>query len=72
MHCRNKMYFQIVLPAFFVSLAMIFTLILPALVEEPELEISPWIYPTKVSTSYSFLLLNILWSTFGYNIVLNF
>ena len=31
----------------FVCLAMIFTLILPALVEEPELEISPWIYPTK-------------------------
>ena len=72
MHCRNKMYFQIVLPAFFVSLAMIFTLILPALVEEPELEISPWIYPTKVSTTYSFLLLDILWSIFGYNIVFIF
>ena len=28
---------------------MIFTLILPALVEEPPLEISPWIYPTRVS-----------------------
>lgn len=66
------MYFQIVLPAFFVSLAMIFTLILPALVEEPELEISPWIYPTKVSTTYSFLLLDILWSIFGYNIVFIF
>jgi len=31
----------------FVCLAMIFTLILPALVEEPELEITPWMYPGK-------------------------
>ena len=44
-----KIYSKILLPAFFVCLAMIFTLILPALVEEPPLEISPWIYPTRVS-----------------------
>ena len=48
---RNKKGFvcEIILPAFFVCLAMVFTLILPALVEEPPLEISPWIYPTKVT-----------------------
>ena len=45
-----KLLSQILLPAFFVCLAMIFTLILPALVEEPPLEISPWIYPTRVSS----------------------
>jgi len=46
---RNKKGFicEILLPAVFVCLAMIFTLILPALVEEPELEITPWIYPGK-------------------------
>jgi len=46
---RNKKGFicEIVLPAFFVCLAMVFTLILPALEEEPPLEITPWIYPTK-------------------------
>jgi len=46
---RNKKGFicEIILPAVFVCLAMIFTLILPALVEEPELEITPWMYPGK-------------------------
>ena len=41
---------------------MVFTLVTPGLVEEPELEMSPWIYPSKVSSerfkyiSYNFLL----------------
>ena len=33
------------LPAIFVCLAMIFTLILPPLEEQKPLEISPWMYP---------------------------
>ena len=40
--------FQILLPAAFVCMAMAFTLILPPLVEEPQLEIDTGIYPGKV------------------------
>ena len=47
---RNKkgIMCEIIMPAAFVCLAMCMTLILPGLEEEPDLEISPWIYPTKV------------------------
>ena len=45
---RNKKGFfcEILLPACFVCLAMLLTLILPALEMEKALEISPWNYPT--------------------------
>ena len=45
---RNKKGFfcEILLPACFVCLAMLLTLILPALEMEKPLEISPWNYPT--------------------------
>ena len=39
-------YFQILLPACFVCLAMLLTLILPALEMEKPLEMHPWNYPT--------------------------
>ena len=47
---RNKkgILCEIIMPAAFVCLAMCMTLILPGLEEEPALEMSPWIYPTKV------------------------
>ena len=44
---RNKkgMLCEILLPAMFVCLAMLFTLILPPLEEQKPLEIHPWMYP---------------------------
>ena len=48
---RKGLLCEIVMPALFVCLAMTMTLILPGLSEEPSLEISPWIYPTKVQRS---------------------
>ena len=54
---RNKkgILCEIIMPAAFVCLAMCMTLILPGLEEEPALEMSPWIYPTKVlSPKYSY------------------
>ncbi len=36
---------QIILPALFVCLAMLFTLILPPLEEQKPLELHPWMYP---------------------------
>jgi len=39
-------YFQILLPAAFVCLAMVFTLIVPPLENEQPLELHPWNYPT--------------------------
>ena len=38
---------EILLPAFFVCLALVFSLVLPGLVEEPPLQVSPWLYPTR-------------------------
>ncbi|RWS11247.1 ATP-binding cassette sub-family A member 7-like protein, partial [Dinothrombium tinctorium] len=35
---------EIVLPAVFICFSMVFTLILPPVVEEPPLEINPWLY----------------------------
>ncbi|XP_023327394.1 ATP-binding cassette sub-family A member 2 [Eurytemora carolleeae] len=51
---RNKKGFmcEILLPAAFVCLAMGFTMILPPLVEEPEMEMSPWLYPGKGGPNY--------------------
>ncbi|XP_043218216.1 ATP-binding cassette sub-family A member 7-like [Amphibalanus amphitrite] len=46
-HCRRNvkgLFCEIILPAFFVCLSMLFTLILPPLEEEPPLELSPWVY----------------------------
>ncbi|XP_037086261.1 ATP-binding cassette sub-family A member 7-like [Pollicipes pollicipes] len=46
-HCRRNvkgLFCEIILPAFFVCLSMLFTLILPPLEEEPALELSPWTY----------------------------
>ena len=42
----NLTLFQILLPACFVCLAMLLTLILPALEMEKPLEMHPWNYPT--------------------------
>ena len=52
---RNKkgILCEIIMPAAFVCLAMCMTLILPGLEEEPPLEMSPWIYPTKVFSTKS-------------------
>eukprot|EP00094_Tigriopus_californicus_P002639 TCALIF_02551-PA protein Name:"Similar to Abca7 ATP-binding cassette sub-family A member 7 (Rattus norvegicus)" AED:0.06 eAED:0.06 QI:3223/1/1/1/0.88/0.92/28/283/1389 len=46
---RNKkgMLCEVILPAAFVCLAMLFTLILPPLEEQKPLEIHPWIYPSS-------------------------
>ncbi|RWS28570.1 ATP-binding cassette sub-family A member 7-like protein [Leptotrombidium deliense] len=43
---RNSrgLFCEIVLPAFFICFSMVFTLILPPVVEEPPLELSPWLY----------------------------
>ena len=35
---------EIILPAFFVFLALLFTLLIPPLSEEPSLELLPWLY----------------------------
>jgi ATP-binding cassette, subfamily A (ABC1), member 1 len=35
---------QIILPAVFVCLAFVFTMIMPGLQEEPQLELQPWMY----------------------------
>ena len=42
----NVIFVQILLPALFVCLAMMLTLILPSLEMEKPLEMSPWNYPT--------------------------
>ena len=67
---RNKkgILCEIIMPAAFVCLAMCMTLILPGLEEEPPLEMSPWIYPTKVfypkTTILGFKSLNCLTTNF--------
>ena len=53
---RKGLLCEIVMPSLFVCLAMTMTLILPGLSEEPALEISPWIYPTKVQINLSYIL----------------
>ena len=43
----KKLYPQVLLPAGFVCLAMVFSLILPAFTEYPSLELQPWMYEPK-------------------------
>nr|XP_055026150.1 phospholipid-transporting ATPase ABCA1 isoform X1 [Misgurnus anguillicaudatus] len=51
---RKGIIAQVVLPAFFVCLALIFSLIVPPFVEYPNLELQPWIYGAPQNTFYSF------------------
>ncbi|TRY85186.1 hypothetical protein DNTS_030944 [Danionella cerebrum] len=51
---RKGILAQVVLPAFFVCLALIFSLILPPFVEYPNLELQPWMYGAPQNTFYSF------------------
>jgi ATP-binding cassette subfamily A (ABC1) protein 1 len=44
---------QILLPAAFVLLAMIFTLIVPGIYEQPALELQPWMYGDKMWAFFS-------------------
>jgi len=43
---------QVVMPAFFVCLALIFSLIVPPFVEYPNLELQPWMYGAPQNTFY--------------------
>ncbi|KAF4110511.1 hypothetical protein G5714_007542 [Onychostoma macrolepis] len=45
---------QVVMPAFFVCLALIFSLIVPPFVEYPNLELQPWMFGVPQNTFYSF------------------
>ncbi|XP_026071559.1 ATP-binding cassette sub-family A member 1 [Carassius auratus] len=51
---RRGIIAQIVMPAFFVCLALIFSLIVPPFVEYPSLELQPWMYGAPQNTFYSF------------------
>lgn len=51
---RKGIIAQVVLPAFFVCLALIFSLIVPPFVEYPNLELQPWMYGAPQNTFYSF------------------
>ncbi|OQR74440.1 ATP-binding cassette sub-family A member 1-like, partial [Tropilaelaps mercedesae] len=44
---------EIILPAFFVFLALLFTLLIPPLSEEPSLELIPWLYGPPNSVFFS-------------------
>uniref|UniRef100_A0A8C2Q7P8 ABC transporter domain-containing protein n=1 Tax=Cyprinus carpio TaxID=7962 RepID=A0A8C2Q7P8_CYPCA len=46
--------YSVVMPAFFVCLALIFSLIVPPFVEYPNLELQPWMYGAPQNTFYSF------------------
>jgi hypothetical protein len=48
--------FQILLPAAFVCLAMVFTLVVPPLENEQPLELHPWNYPTWCQCHETFSL----------------
>uniref|UniRef100_A0A8C2KP21 ABC transporter domain-containing protein n=1 Tax=Cyprinus carpio TaxID=7962 RepID=A0A8C2KP21_CYPCA len=51
---RRGIIAQVVMPAFFVCLALIFSLIVPPFVEYPNLELQPWMYGAPQNTFYSF------------------
>ncbi|XP_056103062.1 phospholipid-transporting ATPase ABCA1 isoform X2 [Rhinichthys klamathensis goyatoka] len=51
---RRGLIAQVVMPAFFVCLALIFSLIVPPFVEYPNLELQPWMYGAPQNTFYSF------------------
>uniref|UniRef100_A0A8C1VAN2 ABC transporter domain-containing protein n=1 Tax=Cyprinus carpio TaxID=7962 RepID=A0A8C1VAN2_CYPCA len=50
---RRGIIAQVVMPAFFVCLALIFSLIVPPFVEYPNLELQPWMYGAPQNTFYS-------------------
>uniref|UniRef100_A0A3B4E2I9 P-type phospholipid transporter n=1 Tax=Pygocentrus nattereri TaxID=42514 RepID=A0A3B4E2I9_PYGNA len=50
---RKGIIAQVVLPAFFVCLSLIFSLIVPPFVEYPSLELQPWMYGKPQNTFYS-------------------
>ncbi|KAF5901914.1 ATP-binding cassette sub-family A member 1-like, partial [Clarias magur] len=50
---RKGIIAQVVLPALFVCLALIFSLIIPPFVEYPSLELQPWMYGKPQNTFYS-------------------
>ncbi|MEQ2211244.1 hypothetical protein XENOCAPTIV_014515 [Xenoophorus captivus] len=50
---RKGLIAQVVLPAFFVCLSLIFSLIVPPFSEYPSLELQPWIYGLPQTTFYS-------------------
>ncbi|XP_073763802.1 phospholipid-transporting ATPase ABCA1 isoform X1 [Danio rerio] len=51
---RKGIIAQVVMPAFFVCLALIFSLIVPPFNEYPSLELQPWMYGAPQNTFYSF------------------
>ncbi|XP_057192343.1 phospholipid-transporting ATPase ABCA1 isoform X2 [Triplophysa rosa] len=51
---RKGIIAQVVMPAFFVCLALIFSLIVPPFVEYPNLELQPWMYGAPQNTFFSF------------------
>ncbi|XP_050970826.1 phospholipid-transporting ATPase ABCA1 isoform X1 [Labeo rohita] len=51
---RRGIIAQVVMPAFFVCLALIFSLIVPPFVEYPSLELQPWMYGAPQNTFFSF------------------
>ncbi|MBN3310240.1 ABCA4 protein, partial [Amia calva] len=50
---RKGLIAQVVLPAVFVCLSLIFSLIVPPFVEYPRLELQPWIYGAQQKTFFS-------------------
>ncbi|KAM9449520.1 phospholipid-transporting ATPase ABCA1 isoform 1-T2 [Clarias gariepinus] len=50
---RKGIIAQVVLPALFVCLSLIFSLIIPPFVEYPNLELQPWMYGKPQNTFYS-------------------
>ncbi|XP_017165744.1 ATP-binding cassette sub-family A member 1 isoform X4 [Poecilia reticulata] len=50
---RKGLIAQVVLPAFFVCLSLIFSLIVPPFREYPSLELQPWMYSLPQTTFYS-------------------
>ncbi|XP_054907006.1 phospholipid-transporting ATPase ABCA1-like isoform X1 [Poeciliopsis prolifica] len=50
---RKGLIAQVVLPAFFVCLSLIFSLIVPPFREYPSLELQPWMYKLPQTTFYS-------------------
>ncbi|XP_067284959.1 phospholipid-transporting ATPase ABCA1 [Pseudorasbora parva] len=51
---RRGIIAQVVMPAFFVCLALIFSLIVPSFTNYPSLELQPWMYGAPQNTFYSF------------------
>nr|ALU63310.1 ATP-binding cassette transporter subfamily A member 1-like protein [Oryzias melastigma] len=50
---RKGLIAQVVLPAVFVCLALVFSLIVPSFTEYPNLELQPWMYDASQTTFYS-------------------